>query len=234
VRSIAVTFALASLWACAVGSAAEESRSVDLSPDLRKYVDQRGDEFDQIPRDRREQLEKIADYVKGQVKSAQPIKLTFICTHNSRRSHMSQIWAAIAAQYYGVAGVETFSGGTEATAFNPRAVAALKRAGVKVEKKDDEANPRYEVSSGGSAPPLICFSKVYNESPNPEKGFCAVMTCTQADQKCPLVKGCVLRVSLPFDDPKVADNTPEEASKYDERCSQISREMLYLFSRVGQ
>ena len=140
-RSIAVICALASLWACAVGFAAEESRSGDLSPDLRKYVDQRGDEFDQIPGDRREQLDKIADYVKGQVKSAQPIKLTFICTHNSRRSHMSQIWAAIAAQYYGVAGVETFSGGTEATAFNPRAVAALKRAGVKVEKKDDEANP---------------------------------------------------------------------------------------------
>jgi len=234
VRAVAGTCALASLWACVVGFAAEEKRSVELSPDLRKYVDQRVDEFDQIPADRRAQLEKIADYVKSQVKSTQPIKLTFICTHNSRRSHMSQIWAAIAAQYYGVARVETFSGGTEATAFNPRAVAALKRAGLKVEKKDDEANPRYEVSSGGSAAPLICFSKVYNESPNPESGFCAVMTCTQADQKCPLVKGSTLRVSLPFDDPKVADNTPDEASKYDERCSQISREMLYLFSRVGQ
>jgi arsenate reductase len=40
-------------------------------------------------------------------------------------------------------------------------------------------------------------------------------------------------VSIPLDDPKIADDTAEEAATYDQRCQQICREMLYLFSQVG-
>lgn len=231
-RASAAVIAVFCFFGAVVGFGAEGDSGIEMNAALRTYVDQRIAEFDRIAADRRSHLEKVSDYVTTRLSSGDPIKLTFICTHNSRRSHMSQIWALIAARHYGIERVETFSGGTEATAFNPRAVAALRRAGITIEKSDEDANPKYAVSLGGSSEPIVCFSKVYDQSPNPDKGFCAVMTCTQADQKCPLVKGCDLRVSLPFDDPKVADNTPDEASKYDERCSQISREMLYLFSRV--
>ena len=196
------------------------------------YLDQRSREFDTIPSERKAKLDKIARYVAKQLKSGQTAKLTFICTHNSRRSHMSQIWAAVAASRYEIQGVETYSGGTEATAFNPRAIAAIERAGLQVAKPDIRTNPRYEVRYRETAAPLICFSKVYNESPNPKEDFCAVMTCSQADTNCPVVKGSASRIAVPFDDPKVADGTPEEASKYDERCEQICREMLYVFSQV--
>jgi arsenate reductase len=60
------------------------------------------------------------------------------------------------------------------------------------------------------------------------------MTCTQAEKNCPIVAGSSLRVGVHFEDPKVADDTPEEAAKYDERCQQICREMLYLFSQVQE
>jgi len=203
-----------------------------LFPAVERYVDQRCQEFDQISSDRKTQLKKIALYVKDRIAAGQPAKLTFICTHNSRRSHMCQIWAATAAAHYDVAGVESYSGGTETTAFNPRAVAAIERAGLKIEKTNDRDNPRFAVRFQESDEPLICFSKVYSAPPNPKEGFCAVMTCSQADRTCPYVDGCLLRVAIPYDDPKVADNTPQEASKYDERCAQISREMLYLFSQV--
>ena len=33
--------------------------------------------------------------------------------------------------------------------------------------------------------------------------------------------------------PKVSDDTPEEESIYDERCAQISREMLFLVSKIA-
>src|SRR5579871_796667 len=128
------------LWTSAVLSAEPTPDKMSIYPELQEYLKSREAEFDQIDDDRKSELKKIAAYVSGQRKAGKPARLTFICTHNSRRSHLSQLWAATAATYYGVAGIETFSGGTEATAFNPRAVAAIKRAGLKVEKAQDGNN----------------------------------------------------------------------------------------------
>jgi len=158
--------------------------------------------------------------------------MTFICTHNSRRSHLSQIWAAVAAAKFGIMDVETFSGGTESTAFNPRAVAALERSGLAIESDASEDNPRYQVTFSKTLDPLVCFSKVYSSDPNPDSGFCAIMTCDSADRSCPTVSGSSTRIAIPYEDPKVADGTDQEAAKYDERCAQICREMLYVFSKV--
>jgi protein-tyrosine-phosphatase len=206
--------------------------SHSLMPALQDYLEQRAAEFGEIPTGRKEQLQQVADFVREQVQAGKPARLTFICTHNSRRSHLAQLWAQTAAVHYGITGVETFSGGTEATAFNSRAVAALKRAGFEIPDPPEGANPHYRVSFGKDADPLDCFSKVYSESPNPAADFCAVMTCSEADKKCPLVAGAARRMAIPYDDPKAFDGSPEEAAKYDERCRQIAREMLYVFSRV--
>ena len=58
------------------------------------------------------------------------------------------------------------------------------------------------------------------------------MTCSRADESCPVVMVADLRVGIPYDDPKAADGTPEESARYDERCKQIATEMFYLFSLV--
>lgn len=189
--------------------------------------------FESIPSDRKAELAKVAAYIRDCLSKVGVAKLTFICTHNSRRSHLSQIWAQVAAEYYGLEGVETYSGGTEATALNPRAVAAMQRCGLKIVADDPSAtNPRYRVYTSDSATPQICFSKAYADPPNPSKGYCAVMTCSQADDACPLVMGCDLRMPIRYEDPKVADDTPFESERYDERSSQICNEMLYMMSLV--
>ena len=54
----------------------------------------------------------LLDQLVTYMKDADSPQLNFICTHNSRRSHLGQIWAAIAGAYYNV-DVATFSGGTE-------------------------------------------------------------------------------------------------------------------------
>ncbi|MEQ1830191.1 MAG: protein-tyrosine-phosphatase [Pirellula sp.] len=199
---------------------------------LSQYVRARTAEFDKISNERKTDLDRLADYVTQRVQSKKRVQLIFICTHNSRRSHISQIWASVAAAEYGVEGVETFSGGTEATAFNPRAIAAMHRAGLEIKRLSEDANPKYQVRFSERREPLLCFSKKYDDESNPQTDFCAVMTCSQADQGCPLVRGADLRIALPFDDPKAADGTPGETARYDERCLQIAREMLYVFSRV--
>ncbi|TWU01698.1 low molecular weight phosphatase family protein [Neorhodopirellula pilleata] len=202
-----------------------------LYPELLRYLDERVTEFESIPTDRKTELAKVADYVRERLSKSEPAKLTFICTHNSRRSHLSQIWAQVAAEYYGLVGVETFSGGTEATAFNPRAVAAMQRCGLKIVADDPAAsNPRYSVYTSDSSAPQVCFSKTYGDSPNPSQGYCAVMTCSQADDACPLVMGCDLRMPIRYEDPKVADDTELETQRYDERSAQICSEMLFMMS----
>ncbi len=205
----------------------------ELHSPLSQYLNARIAEFEAIPALRKRELESVAVYIRDRSNRAIPSKLTFICTHNSRRSHLSQIWASVAARYFDIADVETFSGGTEATAFNHRAIAALRRCGLQITSDDGNAcNPRYRVSSEFDQTSLECFSKVYNEPPNPTSHYCAVMTCSEADQACPVAMGCDLRVPIRYEDPKVADDTEQESITYDERSSQICREMLYLMSQV--
>lgn len=201
--------------------------------DVGRFLMERVAEFDQVPPERKATLEQLAGYVRDQLASIGTANLTLICTHNSRRSHLAQIWAKVAADVYQLEGVATFSGGTEATAMNPRVVDSLRRTGLRVETNDRQSqNPVYQVAYSDHVQPLFCFSKVFDAEPNPKSGYCAVMTCSSADEACPIVPGCDLRLPVRYDDPKAADDTPDEASVYDERSRQICREMLYMARNV--
>ncbi|RMF04107.1 MAG: hypothetical protein D6772_01105 [Bacteroidetes bacterium] len=158
--------------------------------------------------------------------------MVVICTHNSRRSHMAQLWLAVAADYYRSPEIQTFSGGTEATAFNIRAVDAFRRLGFDITVKEESENPIYHISWKPGMKPYPAFSKKYDDYPNPKEQFAALMVCSQADEGCPVVTGCDFRLSLPFDDPKDFDGTDLETEKYDERLRQIGREMLFVLSTV--
>lgn len=190
-------------------------------------------EADQIPAERRKRLGALAGYLAGKKEAGQTARLNFICTHNSRRSHIAQVWAAAAAAYFGIGDMQTYSGGTEATAFNPRAVAALERVGFRIEKPGGD-NPRYQVHYADGHPPLVCFSKVFDHPENPETNFAAIMTCSEADANCPFIPGAEWRLPLTYEDPKEADGTPEEAARYDERVRQIGREILFAFQSLHQ
>jgi len=190
--------------------------------------------FKNIPPERKELLNSFAEYISNKLKDDKEINLTFICTHNSRRSHISQIWAQTAAEYYGIPNIKCYSGGTEATAFNPRAVKAMQKAGFKIEKQDNSDNPVYLVYYSDDKEPIECFSKVYSDEYNPQKDFAAIMTCSDADENCPVVFGAEERFPIRYDDPKEFDNTELEEAKYDERVEQIGGEMLYLFSLAAR
>lgn len=198
---------------------------------LEQYIEELKADFDSITSSRKEKLREVADYIRSKKESGEIAKLNFICTHNSRRSHLAQIWTQTAVYYYGIDDVETYSGGTEATAFNPRAVAAVERAGFKVKKPEGE-NPKYEVSFGEDAQPMICFSKKFDDEYNPGKNFAAVMTCSDADENCPFVPGAEFRKPITYRDPKESDGTDKEKETYDERCRQIATEMFYMVSKI--
>jgi len=199
---------------------------------LKDYISKLEKRFDEIPNERKELLKSFAAFISQKTKENKEVNLTFICTHNSRRSHMSQIWAQTAAEYYEIKHVKCYSGGTEAAAFNPRAVNAARQAGFNIEKKDESNNPIYLVHYSNEKESLECFSKVYNDSINPQKDFAAIMTCSHADENCPVVFGAEERFPIRYDDPKEFDDTELEEEKYKDRFEQIGTEMIYVFGKV--
>ena len=191
--------------------------------------------FDKISAERKEVLEVLISYIRSKRKQGEDVKLNFICTHNSRRSQFSQIWAQTAADYYGIK-ADCYSGGVEVTSFNERAVESIKRAGFQLTKKQQEqgevSNPVYFLFHSKEGSPIIAFSKLYDDPINATAGFAAIMTCSHADENCPYIPGAEARIPVRYEDPKAFDDTPEEAEKYDERSWQIATEMFYVFSKV--
>ncbi|HKS36941.1 MAG TPA: protein-tyrosine-phosphatase [Verrucomicrobiae bacterium] len=208
--------------------AGEENLIETLRPAARQAIG----EANQIDAKRIELLKQGAAFIRKRISEGNSAELTFVCTHNSRRSQLSQLWAQTAAVYYGLTNVTTYSGGTEATACNPRTVAALRRAGFSIVKSTDDKNPLYLAQISENRPPAKVYSKVYSDEPNPQRDFAAVFACDNALEKCPVVKGATIQLPILFVDPKVSDGLPHESATYDERSRQIAREMFFLMSQV--
>ncbi len=187
-----------------------------------------------INQERKKLLNSFAENISHKIINGNNVNLIFICTHNSRRSTMSQIWAQTAAAYFNIPNIKCYSGGTEETAFNPRAVKAVRDSGFEVEQLDKTDNPIYLVKYSDNYEAIKCFSKVYSDEFNPQNNFAAIMTCSDADANCPTVFGADARFPIRYDDPKEFDDTEFESIKYKERFEQIGSEMLYAFSLVNK
>ncbi len=187
-----------------------------------------------ISTERKVELQLLINFVQTKVSARENINLNFICTHNSRRSHLSQVWAQTAAHYFNIRNVFCYSGGTEATAMFSMAAKTLANAGFQIVKLSEENNPVYSIKYAENEHPIVGFSKTYDNQFNPQSEFAAIMTCNNADVGCPFIPGAEKRIPIKYDDPKAFDNTPQQAEKYQERSNQIASEMLYVFSKIQQ
>ena len=185
-----------------------------------------------IPKERMALLEPLIDYIKQKGKEHQPVRLHFICTHNSRRSHLAQVWAQTMAHYWQVKDVACYSGGTEATALFPKVAETLSHQGFSVQKLSDEDNPIYAVKFDENEPAVMGFSKTFEHPFNPVASFAAIMTCSSADEDCPFIAGAEKRLPIRYDDPKAFDGTELMDARYAERSLQIAAEMYYVFSQI--
>lgn len=189
-------------------------------------------DFNSIPEERKTVLQPLVDFIQTKYDDKKEIALNFICTHNSRRSHLSQVWAQAAAAHYDIPQVVCYSGGTEATAMFPMVAKTLENAGFQIQMLSEGKNPVYAIKYNQDQHPIICFSKTFDDAFNPQSGFAAILTCSSADQGCPFITGAAKRIPITFEDPKAFDNTPQQAEKYQERSVQIATELFYVFSLV--
>ena len=186
-----------------------------------------------IAADRKELLQPLIDYIQNKVNAQQKVRLNLICTHNSRRSHLAQIWSQTAAAFFNIKNVFCYSGGTEATALYPMVAQTLAKQGFTILPLSEGTNPVYAIKYSGNEPPIIAFSKKYDDLFNPESEFAAIMTCSQADGACPFIAGAEIRIPITFNDPKAFDASPQQAEKYLESSIHIAAEMFYVFSQIS-
>lgn len=186
----------------------------------------------EISDERKLVLEPLIDFIQTKADDKEEVNINFICTHNSRRSHLSQIWAQTMAVNFGIEKVKTYSGGTEATAMFPKVGETLSNQGFEIQKIADVKNPIYAIKFDDNSHPIVAFSKKYDDEFNPKSNFAAIMTCSQADGNCPFIAGAEKRIPITYEDPKLFDNTAQQTEKYKERSLQIASEMMYIFSKI--
>lgn len=200
----------------------------EIYPEILSFIDDL--DLSNLTAARKKKLDKLSAYIKTTIVTDTPIKLNFICTHNSRRSHLCQVWAKTMAAYYGIK-VKSYSGGTEATTVYPTVIKTFQNTGFMIDKVSVGSNPTYKLNFTDENHPMTLFSKRYNDRYNPNEDYAAVMTCTDADTNCPVIPNAT-RVSLPYVDPKVSDGKSSELETYATRSRQIATEMKYIFFQV--
>lgn len=201
-----------------------------LFKNLEKVIDTL--KVEMIAENRKKILQPLINYITHKVNQKQHITINFICTHNSRRSHLAQIWAQTMAYYFKIDNVHCYSGGTETTAMYSMVAKTLVNSGFQIKKLSEDKNSIYSIKYAENEPSILGFSKKFDDDFNPKSEFCAVMTCNSANEACPLVIGSENRVAITYEDPKLFDNTPQQLEKYQERNLQIATEMFYVFSKI--
>ena len=189
-------------------------------------------DFETITVVRKSTLQPLIDYIQTKVIHQEDIRLNFICTHNSRRSHLTQVWAQTAAAHFKIKNVFCYSGGTETTALFPMVAETLEQSGFDIKTIASGNNPIYVIKFGANELPIIGYSKTYEDPFNPQSQFAAIMTCSQADGGCPFIAGAEKHIPITYEDPKAFDNTPQQFEKYQERSLQIATELFYVFSQI--
>lgn len=185
-----------------------------------------------ISTERKVVLQALIDYIQLKVTANQSIRLHFICTHNSRRSHFSQIWAQTLAHYFHIKNLFSYSGGTEESALFPMLVESLQQTGFQIQTLANKENPIYSIKYAQNEHAILGFSKTWDAHFNPSSEFAAILTCSQADEACPFIPGAEKRIPITYEDPKAFDNSPLQAEKYQETSIKIATELAYVFSQI--
>lgn len=185
-----------------------------------------------LEENRKSLLLKIADTIReAYLSNNRQVSINFICTHNSRRSQLGQVWTFFASHYFGL-NISSFSGGTEVTAFHRNTVRTLKDVGFTFNVEEfSHQNPVYQVSFEGTDDFVLGFSKTFDHSIN-KAPFIAITTCDSADENCPYIAEAMHRFHLPYIDPKGSDGTPDQDTAYLKTNEMVAAEMYFIFEQV--
>lgn len=195
---------------------------------IQKYCERRLAELDWIDETRKQELAKLTAYIR--YKESDPIHLVFIDNDNARGSLFAQVWAKVAARYFGLEHVETYSAGNNATEIAGNFVYTLLSLQFDLFVEGDEVNSRHFFVFDNRKNACICFAKPIDHYSIPLENFGTIDT--NPTRMNIILAGSELQVHFPYTDPQTSDGTSEAQQNYRQFSNEIAREMLYLFSRL--
>ena len=148
-----------------------------------------------------------ASRVRRKEPSMTPIRVLFVCTHNSARSQLAE---ALLARFGGPA-FEVYSAGTEATRVNPYAIRVLAEQGI-------------DWSSA--------TSKVIDRFLGDQFDY-VITVCDRARETCPVFPGSTNTLHWGLDDPSDVQGTDEERVEAFRRTSMEVSARLRPFIEVA-
>ena len=217
----------------ALCSACDNNDTRPFNEALTPYCESLEDEFNNVPDSTQEQLKVAGTYIINRLNNGQIASISFVCEHNSRKSHLGQIWTTLATQYYQLDHVKCYSGGTTPTYVNQRIINALGNTGIQISEKGIAGHgPKYLLDYGKSSRGFEIFSKRFDHPMNPDTNYLAISLCLNPDECCPISYGADKQLSIPYEDLQPFGNTPLESAKYDEQCRMVARDMFYMMDFV--
>ncbi len=185
-----------------------------------------------ISNERKIILTNFAKHLQSKIKADEIVNVIFICTHNSRRSILGQVWFQTLSSYFGFKNMFSYSGGTESTKIAEPIIETLKNQGFDIDIIAQTDNSIYAIKYDENSPAIIGFSKEFSHSFNPQSDFTAIMVCSDADKNCPFIETANKQIAITYEDPKLFDNTEKQDKKYSERSLEIGSELFFVFSKL--
>ncbi|NJN27464.1 MAG: hypothetical protein HC819_16570 [Cyclobacteriaceae bacterium] len=203
-----------------------------LYPILNEYIKDFPKEFRKIPEERRYRLNEMVYYLEEQEKNRNAWQLMFISSNQSTVGQMAQVWAKIAAYYFGLEKLQTFSGGLQAEPISVNTILALEKAGCIVYKNDLNGLNVYQVKYAYNINPIILYPKKTDHVKNPANDFMAVFVNEHADMNMRNVRGTFNRLLLPYEDLSAYDGSAIDTRQYEESNRKMAVEMFYVFAQL--
>ncbi len=145
--------------------------------------------------------------------------IVFLCTHNSRRSQLCQIWGSILSKIYKI-DLNFHSAGSEKTEVHKNIFYCLSNAGVKV----GDNKIHFEDLT------INLRSKRLGEIK--AKKFIAIMTCSDAEKSCPTDPRSIKNIKIIYEDPKIFDNSEREKEEYYKTSKSIAEDLNYIIKKL--
>lgn len=187
------------------------------------------EEFSLITPKKVEKLNTLRQYIL-QKQDCQLANILFLCKENSLKSHLAQIWLAVAADYYNYSYVKSYSGGFDTGYVDPDTIRSLQKIGFQIDSYSQSFrhNPYHYVSWTETSSFFLTYSKKYSEEPNPKDTFASIFVCDKPESEYEPLDGSELFLALEYENPKNMKTTDNTTQRYYQLNRQIGREMLYV------
>ena len=201
-----------------------------LLPRLHHYLLKVEEDYPYLSAEKKSTLGSLANLVNNTLDAAPTASMIFVSQHNARRSILSEVWAHVAAYYYGISEVTAYSAGLAPTSFYPEIIKVLLDCGFEIDQDSIGPNPFYKVWYAPSAKPLRIFAKPVDSPENPGNHVITVANCAVDDHSEDILSDRPPLFPLHYPDISTAHSQEQEAVLCRDLCHEIANDMAYLFS----